>query len=1154
MYKAYALWVVHAWLFCASIVSAADGGVVVSIQDSVVSNFEVPGILSCAVLVTNLDSVSHDLVESVVAPNGWQLIGGSPAISIAPFAREIRIVALAAKGQTPPGEYQFTYQIHEANDPTPLSQQSLSVQVKPVIVVELSVSEAPLFVEAGKSYRITFSILHKGNAAAAIGLDVKSSSGFRVALDSNTIVLAPNEIRQLVAEVITPKALSHPVKDRLFIRATAGQDSMSSNFQTYSIVSVVPASARTEAKYRQLPSRFTTRYVGGDGKDGVQFELAGSGPLDDHGHTIDYRIRGPEKFENNVFGLRDEVYLKLRSKEGAIIGGDYSYAVSNLLERGRLGRGVEVDLDHKQIEARAIGFQSRAQIPDYEAYGGYIGFSQGRRFSLRGNTLIKKTTQSDDELFSVSTSFEPASQWIVNLESATGTKKNEYSDQPLAFWSRIDGRVSTTQISLQKHAANREFHGQIQDVDQNLVDLFTALPYGFGWVNAYRDFSENLAKSLFVPTAPREKHFRTGLNFRKSSFANASLDFETHTRVDMLPSPDFDNRVSLLVARVQKAFRMIGLSSTVMRGVRKNYLTSSSSDLENYRLSADAHPIRGQRCEGWWQTGHSSYSIDTRRSNVLGFNAEYATLPRLELNASVQVADRDDNRDFESLQYDVGVQYEPFKKHFVVLKLRKRDFDELQFDHETSYLLSYQLPVGVPIGRKRDRGSLQGRIYDLDNSATGGVPGALLRVGDRTTLSDKNGRFVFHSLTRGVHYLQIENAAFGLDRVPLQRMPIELNISGAQTESVELQIVKTGSISGKVIVYGYANENTERGVLIENFAADSMLQKHRDLQPLRDLADCVVQLNNGEEFITTSTSSDGSFEVTKLRPGKWTLSVLATGLPEFHRSEQETYTIILDPGQAQACELRVVPRTRRLLIAATGSLRFGARAPESSFEERGTQSVLSKPDSVEKSAEATHDIKTYAAVTSGIWYVQTGAYRSQTFAQKKAAELRANGFDAAIVPIESKTGAFYQVRAGGFATPSDASQAALVLAQEFKCDTLVISTQLPATDHISTFARNLAQRMKSSAMGGVISIPANDSGAWYVQLGAYRLQTNVDRLTSLLESAGIRFELVPIATGTGTITQVRVGGFDTILDSKSVSLTLDTLLESRSLVITSSGQ
>jgi ethanolamine ammonia-lyase large subunit len=68
-------------------------------------------------------------------------------------------------------------------------------------------------------------------------------------------------------------------------------------------------------------------------------------------------------------------------------------------------------------------------------------------------------------------------------------------------------------------------------------------------------------------------------------------------------------------------------------------------------------------------------------------------------------------------------------------------------------------------------------------------------------------------------------------------------------------------------------------------------------------------------------------------------------------------------------------------------------------------------------------------------------------------------------------------------------------------------------------------------------------------LGAYRLQTNVDRIATLLGNAGVRFIMVPLAAASDTIMQIRVGGFATESESRAVAALFDSWLDSPTLVI-----
>jgi cell division septation protein DedD len=404
-------------------------------------------------------------------------------------------------------------------------------------------------------------------------------------------------------------------------------------------------------------------------------------------------------------------------------------------------------------------------------------------------------------------------------------------------------------------------------------------------------------------------------------------------------------------------------------------------------------------------------------------------------------------------------------------------------------------------------------------------------------------------LKRGVHYLQLENAAIGLDRVPLQRMPLELNIDGARTATVDLKIVESSAISGRVVVYGFRGGNTDRGILVEESENDSLPAISQKLTPIKELADCGLLLSSGEESINVTTSADGSFSAQKLRPGVWTVTARAFNLPDYHRLEQETITVTLSPGQTEVCDFRVVPRTRRLLITASGTLRVGENSVTSIS--RTNEPSFSTTKNVAQTNRTVNDTVSgrRTADDHGIWYVQIAAYRSANFAERRATQLRENGYPSKIVPVPARSGTVFQVRAGSYASAADASNAALKLTKSFDCDTLIIAAQTPAIDYIEKLGRHLADIRESLASGALKSFPATEQGEWYVQLGAYRLQTNVDRITTLLDNAGVRFIMVPLAAAADTIMQIRVGGFATELESRAVAALFDSWLESPTLVI-----
>jgi cell division septation protein DedD len=66
----------------------------------------------------------------------------------------------------------------------------------------------------------------------------------------------------------------------------------------------------------------------------------------------------------------------------------------------------------------------------------------------------------------------------------------------------------------------------------------------------------------------------------------------------------------------------------------------------------------------------------------------------------------------------------------------------------------------------------------------------------------------------------------------------------------------------------------------------------------------------------------------------------------------------------------------------------------------------------------------------------------------------------------------------------------------------------------------------------------SNGGDWFIQVGAFGNQENAHKLAARLRSAGYPVVLVPLETETSSLLQVRVGGYASRDDGKSVSADL----------------
>ncbi|MCK4496044.1 MAG: hypothetical protein KAU91_06810 [Candidatus Aminicenantes bacterium] len=84
------------------------------------------------------------------------------------------------------------------------------------------------------------------------------------------------------------------------------------------------------------------------------------------------------------------------------------------------------------------------------------------------------------------------------------------------------------------------------------------------------------------------------------------------------------------------------------------------------------------------------------------------------------------------------------------------------------------------------------------------------------------------------------------------------------------------------------------------------------------LANTFVEIINGLDVQRRVTDNKGRFCFEDLCPGRWTLRVYDTNMPEFHYLEKETFEFELKAGDKKEIEVRVLPRSRPIRIIEKG--------------------------------------------------------------------------------------------------------------------------------------------------------------------------------------------------------------------------------------------
>ncbi|MBC8514472.1 carboxypeptidase regulatory-like domain-containing protein [bacterium] len=124
--------------------------------------------------------------------------------------------------------------------------------------------------------------------------------------------------------------------------------------------------------------------------------------------------------------------------------------------------------------------------------------------------------------------------------------------------------------------------------------------------------------------------------------------------------------------------------------------------------------------------------------------------------------------------------------------------------------LARSLSLPSPFG---SGGGLVGRLVSEEGELFEGVP---ISLGERTTLTDKQGAFSFEGVSPGDYDLDVDTKGLGLSWTINHPLPLSVRITPGDDLSIDVPVVRPGRINGRVLVVaGPPPQSTEfrRGVL-----------------------------------------------------------------------------------------------------------------------------------------------------------------------------------------------------------------------------------------------------------------------------------------------------------------------------------------------------
>jgi len=914
-----------------------------------------PGRIVTAVFrVTNDTDRLRELEGRVELPEEWKLITGRVPFELGPGASAIRLASFCVPLVAPAGRYDVTYSVVDRVSSSIIDLYTVTVVVLPVARLEVQLLEAPEYVVAGDQYVLAFVILNQGNVARTVAVTVESGDDYPAAADPGRFELKPSESRTVAVTVTTDPALHRQIKHRVHLIAAAGDlGGEPVAAEATSWVDIIPRITGVEDPFHRLPVDVTVRATFGDDSGesgfGLQTEISGSGTLDEAGrHHIDFAFRGPDIYDESLFGRRDRYRLSYWTDEYELHLGDRGYSLSPLTELYTYGRGAEGLVNLDDFTVGAYYHESRWTTPKekqaaayikYNLSGEqYIGLNYLRKEGLA--TFARETSGEDaeDDILSLRGEFEPLTNVDLDLEYAWGQRCLETAtNDDTAYRAKVSGFHDWGAYEFIVIHAEPDFPGYYRDMDFKSGELTVPLLETFEFRADYRRQENNLDREPSLYYAALVQFYRLGFDCGPWAETTFGLDYKNMKREDLLAARRFDYEDDTIEVEAKKRFKDLSIGLSGELGHRTDRRYEDVSDLQRYRLAARFTPRGAGQYQGYLEYQHVSGKSGGNGESMtagLSLSLDLAEDTSFWLDARTT----DDSRGGMYGDHDVlEMKLAHTLKNESTLAVRGRyaSWTGLAKVKETAVLVEYTVPFDVPTSRKTTTGTIKGLVYDVATAQ--GIADAVLRLNGTTAVSDRKGRFVFPSLKPGTYHLRVDAAGIGLDKVTAQPSPVEITVRGGQEREVRIGITRGAALTGRVVVYRAANGNHANGTRgngngefylegppngAESAVANGPTTPgaERKLVEAYGLANVVVEARANSEVLRRVTDRKGRFAFEAIRPGQWKLKVYDAGLPEYHYLEESEFDLILAPGERKAIDIRVLPERRPIRIIRDGGV------------------------------------------------------------------------------------------------------------------------------------------------------------------------------------------------------------------------------------------
>jgi hypothetical protein len=679
---------------------------------------------------------------------------------------------------------------------------------------------------------------------------------------------------------------------------------------------VVPQHAPKFDPYQRLPARLTTTFGWEKGRaPGFQTELAGRGALDETGtRRLDFMLRSPDSAGNNGSLRRQEEYgASYFSPWWDLHVGDRNFALSPLTQTIGNSRGLKFDWHPGPTSAGVFASQGRTEFDPHREAGGYMRRQFSGGLAAQANVLHSDagTNGAARNIYSLQGSWTLTNRLALDVEAGLDDSAQSLS-AGLGWRAELRGLLGNSgAYSLAHSFAGPEFHGAQSDSESTSASLYYPLTERLRLTGNLRAYANNLDEDAArARTSADERVWRTGLRYAASRDTEVSLEYQDTRRRDTLAPADYDYAEQAVRVGVAHDFGAVRVDVSQEVGRAEDFVSGQVKPFaERTTASAVWRASARQSYSAFVSYGDSAMSVAAEKTVVASVGGQWQ--PSLATSLSANVArevNAETSRSKDSLNASFG--WTRANGHRLGATARYAKASDRP-EPEAAVFVSYSIPLGIPVGRKRGFGTIQGSVLDADAASRAPMAKAIVRLNTgETTVTDRSGRYVFAGLKPGDYSVSVESRSLGFGRVTADLIPETLAVKKDSVITLDVAVISAATLTVQLTIF---EENLAP-------AGDEPAEPRERQRPAGGLAGEIVELRTAHETYRRQTNAKGEAVFANLRPGAWTLKTYDSALPANHILEQPERKLELKPAAGLTEVVRVLPRKRTLKLIDGGAL------------------------------------------------------------------------------------------------------------------------------------------------------------------------------------------------------------------------------------------